>query len=241
MFAQTELPFVDLEPLSAIQRVELWLASRPAEVEDDVDVFAAQLYLLDSASRGPRAERWQQVTEIDARCSHNWGVMMHGGPETAFLLDEAASALIEELWLASLLCSHAACERHLAGLISMDEDSLPSDWRRWGLGRLLTEVKQRGLVPTDLVASLETLNDVRKVSAHFKPPTHEGSLLSRAHAMGTSSWIQAAEEISKADAFAAYEAARSLALRTRTPSRVIPSPGSLPCREEVAICTVAGH
>lgn len=139
---------------------------------------------------------------------------MHGGPETAFLLDEAANALVEGLWLASLLCSHAACERHLAGLLSMIEDSLPSDWRRWGLGRLLVEAKQRAAVPHDLVDALDILNEVRKVSAHFKPPLHEGSLLNRAHAMGTGDWLQAAEDISKTDAFTAYETARSLIHRT---------------------------
>lgn len=214
VFAQPELPFEDLEALDAVRRIEQWLASQPVEAENEVPVIAARLFLVDNASRMQRADRWREVSEINARCSHDWGVLMHGGPETVFLLDEAANALIEGLWLASLLCSHAACERHLAGLLSMDEDSLPPDWRRWGLGRLLVEATDRDALPSQLVSPLETLNEVRKVSAHFKPPLHEGSLLNRAHAVGTGDWLRTAEEISKSDAFSAYETARSLVHRT---------------------------
>lgn len=214
VFAQPELPFADLEALDAIQRVELWLSSQTKHAADSLDAIAAKLYLADNATRVIRAERWRLVMEIHERCTHDWGVMMHGGPETAFLLHEAATGLVEGLWLSALLCSHAACERHLAGLLSMDEESLPPSWRSWGLGRLLEEARQRDAVPTDLHGPLETLNEVRKVSAHFKPPLHEGSLLNRANAMRSGNFVQAAGEISKADAFAAYETARSLMHRT---------------------------
>jgi hypothetical protein len=211
VFGQLELPFQDLEPLDAMRRVELWLASQPQGHSDDADVIAARLYLADGASRAQRARRWQRIREVHERATYeDGGVGVHGGPETVFLLDEAASALVEGLWLASLLCSHAACERHLAGLLSLDESALPRSWRAWGLGRLLVEARERDVLPAELVEPLEALNEVRKVSAHFKPPLHEGSLLRRAEDVKSDDFLQAASELSRADAFAAYETARSL-------------------------------
>jgi hypothetical protein len=68
-----------------------------------------------------------------------------------------------------------------------------------------------------MLEPLETLNEVRKVSAHFKPPLHEGSLMRRAHAYGHSDLLRAAEDLAEADAFAAYETARSLVHRARWP------------------------
>lgn len=57
--------------------------------------------------------------------------------------------------------------------------------------------------------------EARKVSAHFKPLMHEGSLLRRAQAMEERDVGRPVERLAEADAFAAYEAARSLVLRAR--------------------------
>ena len=133
------------------------------------------------------------------------------------MLDEAAEALVGGLWLASLLCSHAACERHLAGILAFDEDSLPNSWRSWGLGRLLEAARERDIVPADLWEPLETLNEARKVSAHFKPPLHAGSLMRRALATEGRDILRTAGDLAEADAFAAYETARSLVHRARWP------------------------
>jgi hypothetical protein len=183
----------------------------------DLDVVSAQLYLRDGDTRLKRAKRWIRVLEIQERCTHDWGVLIHGGGETQWMLDEAAEALVGGLWLASLLCSHAACERHLAGILTFDEDSLPSSWRSWGLGRLLEAARGRDIVPADLWEPLETLNEVRKVSAHFKPPLHDGSLMRRALAREDRDLPGTAGDLAETDAFAAYETARSLVHRARWP------------------------
>lgn len=164
VFAQPELPLQGVETLSAIQSVELWLA-RNGGADDDLNVVTAQLYLSDSESRLARARRWLLVREINERCTHDWGVLVHGGTESVWLLDEAAQALVDGLWLAALLCCHSACERHLAGILSMDEGSL------------------------HLMRRAIAIN-------------HEGAL-------------ESVEALAEADAFAAYETAKSLVHRAR--------------------------
>jgi hypothetical protein len=216
VFAQPELPLPGVVALDAIGRVELWLSSQQ-NGDHDPDVVSARLYLRDNDTRVERARRWIRVREIHERCTHNWGVLVHGGTETIWLLDEAAHALAEGLWLASLLCSHSACERHLAGILSFDEDSLPRSWRSWGLGRMLEATRHRDIVPPDLWEPLEALNEARKVSAHFKPPLHNGSLMRRAQAMEQPDMLRSAERLAEADAFAAYETSRSLVHRARWP------------------------
>jgi len=213
VFAQPELPLRGVEALSAIQSVELWLA-RSDDGDDDLNVVTAQLYLADSDSRLSRARRWLLVRDINERCMHEWGVLVHGGTESVWLLDEAAQALVDGLWLASLLCSHSACERHLAGILSLDEESLHRSWRSWGLGRLLEEAHQRDIVPSELREPLNLMNEARKASAHFKPPSYDGSLIRRAMARDHQRVMESAEGLAEADAFAAYETARSLIHRT---------------------------
>ncbi len=212
IFSQPELPLPGVVPLDAIERVERWLSSREND-DYDPDVVSARLFLRDNDTRAERARRWIRVREIDERCTDSWGVLIHGGTEAVWLLDEAAGSLAEGLWLASLLCSHAACERHLAGILSFDEESLPRSWRQWGLGRLLEEPRSCDIVPPDLRAALTAMNEARRVSAHFKPPLHDGSLLRRALAMEEPDVSGLAES----DAFAAYETARTLVHRARWP------------------------
>lgn len=209
VLAQPELPLSGVEALSAIQSIELWLA-RNESSGDDLNVLTAKLYLADAETRLSRARRWLRVRDINERCTHNWGVLIHGGTEAAWLLDEAAHALADGLWLASLLCSHSACERHLAGILSLDEQSLNQSWARWGLGRLLEEAEKRGILPPDLREPLNLMNEARKASAHFKPPVYDGSLMNRAKARDLEPVMESLEELAEADAFAAYETARAL-------------------------------
>ena len=216
VFAQPELPLRGIEALDAIRKVELWLSSQENGAHD-LDVVSAHLYLSDNDTRVERAQRWIRVLEIDERCTHDWGVLVHGGAETMWLVNEAARSLVDGLWLASLLCTHSACERHLAGILSLDEDSLPRSWRSWGLGRMLETTRHREIVPPDLAEPLGRLNEARKVSAHFKPPLHDGSLMRRALAMEDPDILRSAEELAEADAFAAYETCRSLVHRARWP------------------------
>jgi hypothetical protein len=216
IFDQPEFPLPGVEPLSPIERVELWLSSRDSS-DIGVDCLGGQLFLSDNDTRGERAQRWARVREVDQRCMHSWGLLLNGGPETSWLLDEASHALVHGLWLASLLCCHAACERHLAGILSVDEESMPASWRRWGLGALLKEAHERGLVPEDLLESLDSLNETRKASAHFKPPMDDASLMMRASVLGLDGLIESVEWLAERDAFEAYETARSFVYRVSWP------------------------
>jgi hypothetical protein len=60
------------------------------------------------------------------------------------------------------------------------EDELDRGWRYWGLGPLVQEAFRRGLIDESLRTSLARVNEIRKVSAHFKPPLHQDSLVVRA-------------------------------------------------------------
>ena len=209
VFAQPELPLSGIEALNAIESVELWLARNEGS-GDDLNVMTAQLYLADAETRLSRARRWLLVRDINERCMHSWGVLLHGGTESAWLVDDAAHALVDGLWLASWLCSHSACERHLAGILSLDEQSLNQSWTRWGLGRLVEEAEKRGFLPPDLRERLNVMNEARKASAHFKPALHDGSLMNRVMARDLEPAMESMEELAEAEAFAAYETARSL-------------------------------
>lgn len=195
--------------MNSIQSIELWLA-RNQESGDDLNLVTAQLYLADTDTRLLRARRWLLVREINQRCMQEWGVLVHGGTESVWLLDEAAHALVNGLWLASLLCSHSACERHLAGILSLYEESLHPSWTRWGLGRLLEEAETRGIVPSDLREPLNQMNEARKASAHYKPPLYDGSLMRRVMANSVEPVMESLDELAQEDAFAAYRTARSL-------------------------------
>lgn len=66
-----------------------------------------------------------------------------GGNETLWLAEEAKIAYVAELFLAALVTAHAACERELAGRLTLRLDEVPRGWERWGLGKL-TEYAQAG-------------------------------------------------------------------------------------------------
>jgi len=212
VFAQPELPLPGIEGLDAIQSVELWLA-RHEGGGDDLSVLTAQLYLADAETRLLRARRWLLVRNIDERCIHSWGVLHHGGPESVWLLDEAARALVGGLWLAALFCSHSVCERHLAGLVGLDDQQQDQSRTLWGLGRLLEEADRRGILPADLREPLNRMNEARKASAHFRPLAYDGSLLRRAMAKDDGHAMESLEELAETDAFEAYETARLLICR----------------------------
>ena len=65
-------------------------------------------------------------------------------------------------------------------------------------------------MPPDLREPLNRRNEARKASAHFKPPLYDGSLIRRAMARDPERVLESAEGLAEADAFAAYETARSL-------------------------------
>jgi hypothetical protein len=213
---QLELPLEGIEPLTVAQRVQAWLN---AQDDESTSAYIAHLFLQDRRSRKARAARSQEVKSVQAPFDSEWGWLIHGGAESVWLYDEAVHAFVDGFPLASLLCSHAACERVLAGRILMHHNELPGNWTRWGLGNLVEAASEIGIIDAPLRAELLQVNEVRKVSAHFKPPLAENSLQSRVHSRVKASstfldsdeaWWQALDETAFEDALAALRVATRL-------------------------------
>ena len=66
------------------------------------------------------------------------------------------------VWVATILCAQATCERVLAALVSLRElpgagIKGPKNWEKWGLGTLIKHVRAQGWVPEDLLDEVEVL------------------------------------------------------------------------------------
>ena len=78
------------------------------------------------------------------------GVRMQVGGEEAELLWEATvDSFAGGVWVATILCAQATCERVLAGLVSLRElpgygIEGPKRWQTWGLGKLIDHVRGQG-------------------------------------------------------------------------------------------------
>ncbi|MEV8375209.1 hypothetical protein AB0P21_20920 [Kribbella sp. NPDC056861] len=96
------------------------------------------------------------------------------------------------------------------------EDDLPSGWRYWGLGPLVKEAFARGLIEQPLRDALDEINQIRKVSAHFKPPLEPDSLtlraIERTRAAPDLQHEEAIDEVAQADALLALQTATTLLL-----------------------------
>lgn len=208
---QMQLHLEGIEPLSDEQRVEAWFQEQE---HDTADTRTAALFLRDQRTRRARAARWGQVQELQAPFASSWGWLFPGGSEGLWLYHEAERAYVEGFPLAALLCAHAASERVLAGCLQGYEDELDKRWRLWGLGPLVKEAFQRGLIDEPLRDKLMEVNEVRKVSAHFKPPLEPNSLhvraIRRADAKPELGDEDALDEIAEADALLAIGAATEL-------------------------------
>jgi hypothetical protein len=174
---QLELPLGNLAPQTCRQRVSAWLENQDEETED---VTAAELFLVDGTTRRGRAKRWMEVRAVQARFDRDSGWLIPGGVEAVWLYEEAVRSYMNGMCMAALLCAHASCERVLAGRLDWYEVRLPKDWARWGLGRLAPAAFEAGLIDDRLKDRILHLSELRKVSAHFKPPSAPNSIARRA-------------------------------------------------------------
>jgi hypothetical protein len=223
---QLELPFDNLPSQTCRQRVSAWLEDHD---EETADVVAAQLFLVDGTSRRDRAERWIEVRAVQARfeCSAGW--LIPGGVEAVWLYEEACRSYMNGMYMAALLCAHAGCERVLAGCLDWYEGHLPKGWAMWGLGRLVPAAVEFGLIDERLEGSLLQLSELRKVSAHFKPPMSPNSIIRRAAELFNLHPELEAEDgfdnLLRSDALAALETSTELLRGGQGFARVAPSPG----------------
>jgi len=207
---QLQLQLDGVEPLSAAERLDAWLRDQE---EDSADSITASLFLQDRRTRRARSARWRELQVVESPYATDWGSLVSGGEESLWLYREARWAYVEGLHLAALLCAHAACERVLAGCMVFYEDELDKGWRRWGLGPLVQEAFRRGLLDEPLRTSLARVNEIRKVSAHFKPPLHQDSLTARASLRDPDFGAELPiDEVAQQDAALAIKAAAALIL-----------------------------
>jgi hypothetical protein len=164
---QLQLDFSGIQPLSEQQQISAWLQEVGSE---DPRGLEALLVLRDHVDRDGRTKRWMEIQKIQSQYHSDWGWLIPGGEEAIWLYDESQRAYVCGLYLAALLCSHAACERVLSGCLLHYEDKLKKGWRFWGLGPLASHALQFGLIDIELKNKLDRLNEIRKVSAHYKPP-----------------------------------------------------------------------
>lgn len=109
------------------------------------------------------------------------GLALIGGEEALLLWHATVDTFAQGIWVATMLCAQATCERTLVGLISLSElpgAGLvgPKGWKSWGLGTIIKHVRKEGLVPDDLLDDVQTLCDARKPYGHWRRPFDPGTL-----------------------------------------------------------------
>ena len=105
---------------------------------------------------------------------------LSGGEEGQLVWDAAVRAFLEGNWLASLLCCHAVCERELAGILTLyPDDQVPEGWERFGMGRLLVELKRLRRLPPDLIEDLFALSKSRKPYGHWRSSLADDAMMAR--------------------------------------------------------------
>jgi hypothetical protein len=127
----------------------------------------AELVEFDERERPGRVERMQEVNQILGDGAE--GFWHSGGPEASWILSEAKDAYVYGFFVASLFASHAACERRLAGRVSVAAGrERPSGFDKWGLGGLIRWCSDNDWITADLAGRLYDLADKRNQLAHFR-------------------------------------------------------------------------
>jgi hypothetical protein len=168
----------------------------------DNEQLTATLVDFDQSERPHRVERLHEVNQMLGDQVEE-GFLHSGGPEASWILSEARECYIYGLFIASLFTSHAACERRLAGMVSMASgDQPPEGFDRWGLGKLVEWCAENGWITDDFTTRLSELLDKRKQLAHFRMPFQgETSILRRvAKAATDEEWTDNLGALLQADA-----------------------------------------
>jgi len=97
------------------------------------------------------------------------------------LWDATVDSFASGVWVATILCAQATCERILAALVSIRElpgagIEGPRNWQKWGLGTLIKHVRNQGRVPEDLLNEVNVLCEARKPYGHFRHPFDKGTI-----------------------------------------------------------------
>ena len=128
------------------------------------------------------------------------GRALIGGEEAYLLWEATVDSFAQGVWVATLLCSQATCERTLAGLVPLRElpgygVTTPKGWEKWGLGTLIEHVRKHALVSADLLNEVEVLCEARKPYGHWRLPFDPGTIGREvADALDEESWETDPEE-----------------------------------------------
>ena len=109
------------------------------------------------------------------------GQMLVGGEEANLLWGATVDSFARGVWLGTLLCAQATCERTLAGIISLRElpgygMAAPKGWEKWGLGRIIDHIRQEGWVPAEVLDETAVLCEARKPYGHWRLPFDPGTI-----------------------------------------------------------------
>jgi hypothetical protein len=162
---QLQFELDGIRPLTLEEKLHQWLSSQE---DDTTDVLTASLYVMENRFRRNRASRWHEVLDIQKpfRSDQSW--LVSGGEEAIWLYDESWRDYIDGAYFFALICAHAACERELAGCLFPYREELDRSWLMWGLGKLIPAATEKGIIDDRTSEDLIRLNELRKVSAHFK-------------------------------------------------------------------------
>ena len=153
----------------------------PADIIAATNTELADLLArFDADERDDRVRRLKEVNEILAGGA-GAGFWHSAGDEASWLLAEAKDAYVYGLPAASLLSSHAACERRLAGIMVMyPDDKVPDEWERWGLGRLTSWAVTERHLPDAFEPRLRRVTARRNALGHFRRPVAKDTVVYRA-------------------------------------------------------------
>lgn len=109
------------------------------------------------------------------------GRLLVGGEEATILWRSTIQCFVHGLWVPTILCAQATCERTLAGIVALRElpgygATAPRGWERWGLGAIIKHVREQGWVPTDALDDVDRLCEARKPWGHWRLPFDVGTI-----------------------------------------------------------------
>lgn len=165
---QLQFEFDGIAVLTLEEKLVQWINSLDDETAD-ADMLTAMLFIADSDTRRSRADRWREIVRLQAPYRYDPAWVVSGGVEAMWLYNEAWHDYIDSAYFSAIICAHAACERELAGCLFPYREELGKRWLIWGLGNLIPAALERGIINEEISKDLSKLNEIRKVSAHFKP------------------------------------------------------------------------
>ena len=137
----------------------------------------------DIVGAAPSAPISSELREDVAALVARYGIavgIVGGGHQSGMLMSEAFACYVRGLFVATLLCAHATCERELAGRVASLARP-PAGADRWGLGRLLGYATEQRWYAAETLKELDRLNERRRDLYHLQGQPGMGELFRRTY------------------------------------------------------------